>query len=167
MKHSRFASLFIVATLACGSAQGGKVVLPKEGGYAFDFCPIGQAKTLANGDRLFHMQYDLNAVVRSHAPGGAFDRMGARCLGTFSVINGQNAEIGICEMTDLDGDKWWMDYRGHADASGGTYTAASGTGKYEGIVLKGEYRIDNSWGSPSKEVAFIGCNPNKGSYKLR
>ena len=155
------------AMFAAGGATAGKVDIPREGAYAFDFCPIGQAKTLVNPDKVFHMQYDLNAIVRSTPSGGAFDRMGARCLGQFSAINGKNVEIGICELTDLDGDKWWMDYRGNPDAAGGTYTAASGTGKYDGMVLKGEYRIDNSWGSPAKEVAFLGCNPNKGTYKLK
>lgn len=167
MKRISIATLYIACAFAVGAAQAGKVTLAKEGSYAFDFCPIGQAKTLANGDKLFHMQYDLNAVVRSQVPGGAFDRMGARCYGMFSIINGKNSEIGMCELTDLDGDKWWMDYRGNPEATGGSYTAVSGTGKYEGIVLKGEYRLDNNWGSPAKDVAFIGCNPNKGTYKLK
>ena len=155
------------AAFFAGAAEAGKVNIPKEGSYAFDFCPIGQAKTFANGDKLFHMQYDLNALLRSTPSGGAFDRMGARCLGLYSNLNGKQAETGICELTDLDGDKWWMDYRGNPDGAGGTYTAVSGTGKYVEMVLKGEYRIDNQWGSPSKEVAFLGCNPNKGTYKLK
>ena len=73
----------------------------------------------------------------------------------------------MCELTDLDGDKWWMDYRGNPDGKGGTYTSAYGTGKYDGMTLRGEYHIDNDWGSISKEVSFQGCNPNKGTYKLK
>lgn len=153
--------------VAAGGAAAGKVNIPKEGSYAFDFCPIGQAKTFANGDKLFHMQYDLNAIVRATSSGAAFDRMGARCLGLYSNINGKQSEGGVCELTDLDGDKWWMQYQGNPDGAGGTYIAASGTGKYDGMVLKGEYRIDNNWGSPAKEVAFLGCNPNEGTYKLK
>ena len=42
-----------------------------------------------------------------------------------------------------------------------------GSGKYEGMTLQGEYHIDNAWGNPSQDVAFIGCNPNKGTYKLK
>ena len=41
------------------------------------------------------------------------------------------------------------------------------TGKYDGMTLEGEYRIDSSWGSASKEVSFQGCNPNKGTYRLK
>lgn len=153
--------------VAAGGAAADKVSLPKEGSYEFDFCPIGQAKTFSNGENIFHMQYDLNAIVRAKQAGSAFDRMGARCLGLYSNLNGKQAETGLCEMTDLDGDKWWMDYHGHPDGSGGAYVSAGGTGKYDGMVLKGEYRIDNKWGSPSKDVAFLGCNPNKGNYKLK
>jgi hypothetical protein len=148
-------------------AVAGKVNMPKEGNYQFDFCPIGRGKTFTSGDKLFFIQYDLDAVLRSTPAGQAFDRMGARCLGAYSNVGGKQQESGMCELTDLDGDKWWMDYRGNSDGKGGTYTSAHGTGKYEGMVLKGEYHIDNDWGSVSKEVAFQGCNPNKGTYKLK
>ena len=83
--------------------------------------------------------------------------MGARCYGLYTNLNGKQAETGLCELTDLDGDKWWMDYHGNADGAGGTYTAAGGTGKYDGMTLRGEYRLDNAWGSPAKEVAFLGA----------
>ena len=80
----------------------------------------------------------------------------------------QNNKVRVVrEITDLDGDKWWMDYYGAADGTGGQYKAAWGTGKYEGMTLQGEYHLDNNWGSPAKDVAFIGCNLNQGTYKLR
>ena len=155
------------AMLAAGSVMAGKVNIPKEGNYEFDFCPIGRGKTFSSGDKLFFMQYDLDAVLRSTPAGRAFDRMGARCLGIYSNLSGRQQEAGMCELTDLDGDKWWMDYRGNPDGKGGTYTSAYGTGKYDGMTLRGEYHIDNDWGSISKEVSFQGCNANKGTYKLK
>ena len=166
----RQVTLIIAAVCALSTqdaAVAGKVNLAREGSYQFDFCPIGQGKTFSNGDKLFAIQYDLNALLRTTSPGGPFDRMGARCYGLYTNFNGKQAETGICELTDLDGDKWWMDYHGNPDGAGGAYTSAGGTGKYDGMTLKGEYHIDNNWGSPSKEVSFLGCNPNKGSYKLR
>jgi hypothetical protein len=51
--------------------MAGKVNMSREGSYAFDFCPIGQAKTFSNGDKLFHMQYDLIALLRTNLPGRA------------------------------------------------------------------------------------------------
>ena len=167
MKQFIGALVGTIALLAMGSAIAGKVNIPKEGTYEFDFCPILRGKTFSEGDKLFLLHYDLDAVVRSTPAGRAFDRMGARCLGMYSNLSGRQQEVGMCELTDLDGDKWWMDYRGNPDGKGGTYTSAHGTGKYEGMTLRGEYRLDNEWGSISKEVIIQGCNPNKGTYKLK
>jgi len=167
MKRVLVSAAAIAAVVLSASAVGGKVNMPKEGSYEFDFCPIGRGKTFSAGDKLFFIHYDLDAVLRSTPPGRAFDRMGARCLGIYSNLSGRQQEAGMCELTDLDGDKWWMEYRGNPDGKGGTYTSAHGTGKYEGMILRGEYRIDNDWGSISKEVSFQGCNPNKGTYKLK
>jgi hypothetical protein len=166
MKQLPMATVLIGAALVAGNAVAGKVNMPKEGNYAFELCPIGKAKTFSADDKLFVMHYDGSAVLRTTPAGQPFDRMGARCLGIYSNVNGRQKTSGFCELTDLDGDKWWMEYGGHPDGSGGTYTAAYGTGKYNGMTLQGEYLIDNEWGSISDEVAFQGCNPNKGTYKL-
>lgn len=167
MKRIIIAAMTTGAILAADGALAGRVNIPKEGSYEFDFCPIGRGKIFSEGDKLFVMNYDLDAITRSASPGKAFDRMGARCYGIYSNFNGRQQEAGMCELTDLDGDKWWMEYRGNPDGKGGTYTSAHGTGKYDGMTLRGEYRIDNDWGSISKEVSFQGCNPNKGTYKLK
>jgi hypothetical protein len=167
MRRAIVAVLSTAALCVCGGAGAGKVSMPKEESYEFDFCPIGHARTLSKPDSVFFMNYDLDALLRTMPPGRPFDRMGARCYGLFSNLNGKLAEVGMCELTDRDGDKWWMDYRGNPEGTGGTYVAAGGTGKYDGMTLRGEYKIDNDWGSPAPDVAFIGCNPNKGSYKLR
>ena len=157
----------LAAAVPAGSAIAGKVNIPKEGSYEFDFCPIGHGRTLALPDKIFAIHYDLDAIVRTTPPDRPFDRVGARCYGLYTNINGKQTETGLCELTDLDGDKWWMDYHGNPDGAGGTYVSAGGTGKYDGMTLRGEYHIDNNWGSPAKDVAFLGCNRNKGTYKLK
>ena len=168
MKLALAVSAVVVAISTAGPAFAGKVNIPKEGSYEFDFCPIGHGRTLSDpAGKIFEIHYDLNAIVRTTPPGRPFDRVGARCYGLYTNLNGNQAEVGVCELTDLDGDKWWMDYHGNPDGAGGTYVSAGGTGKYDGMTLRGEYHIDNSWGSPGKDVAFLGCNPNKGTYKLK
>ena len=157
----------LAALLLCGEVNAGKVNIPREGTYEFDFCVIGRGKSLGDGKPLFLLHYELDANVFSVPQGKAFDRMGSRCYGQYFSLNGVPREQGICELTDLDGDKWWMDYRGNADGTGGTYSAAQGTGKYEGVAIKGEYRLDNNFGQASSELSFQGCNRNKGSYKLK
>jgi hypothetical protein len=167
MKRIMVLAMVAGTVLTSSGVDAARVNMPKEGNYEFELCPIGRGKTFSADDKLFVMNYDLDAILRTTPPGRAFDRMGARCFGIYSNVNGRQQESGICELTDLDGDKWWMDYRGNPDGAGGTYTAVYGTGKYDGMTLRGEYRIDNAWGSTSKEVSFQGCNPNKGTYTLR
>ena len=167
MTRLEIAAIFIGVTVFASNAGAGKVNLPHEGMYTFEFCPIGTAKTFSDDDKFFVMTYDLNAVTRTTPPGQAFDRLGSRCYGIFANVSGRLQDSGFCEFTDLDGDRFWMDYVGHADGGGGTHRVVHGTGKYDGMTLKGEYRIDLDWGSISDEVAFQGCNPNKGSYKLK
>ena len=124
--------------------------------------------TLSVGDKFFAISYEVDALMRSTPPGGAFDRMGARCYGIYRNVDGTEYHSAACEPTDLDGDKWWMDVMGGLpDADGGNYRAVGGTGKYAGISLQGEFRSVNNFGGPGKEIAFVACYPNKGTYKLK
>jgi hypothetical protein len=167
MKRASSLAIGLAGLCVAGFASGAKVSMPKEGSYAFDFCPVGHGKPLSGGDGFFVMSYEIDALTRSTPGERAFDRMGARCYGLYKNIAGKPHESGLCEMTDRDGDKWWMDYDGASDGTGGTYKSVWGSGKYEGMTLQGEYHVDNAWGSPAKDVAFVGCNPNKGTYKLK
>ena len=152
--------------LAADGATAGKVNMPKEGSYEFDFCTVVRGKTLSAGDKVFVFNYEGISNLTTVPPGRPFDRMGSVCYGTYANLNGHQQESGVCELTDQDADKWWMDYHGNAEGTGGTYTAVHGTGKYEGMTLKGEYRLD-SWPVALKDVGFQGCNHNKGTYKLK
>lgn len=154
------------AALVAGNALSAKVNMPKEGTYEFDFCVIGHSKVLVEGDNVLVVHYEGTSNLRTEPAGRPFDRMASRCLGLYTKLNGRHQETGVCEQTDQDGDKWWMDYHGNSEGSGGTYISAHGTGKYEGMTLKGEYRID-SWPVAAKDIAFQGCNKNKGTYKLK
>ena len=152
--------------LAAGSAIAGKVNMPKEGGFEFDYCAVGQGKGLSAGDKYAVSHYQNVANVTTNPPGKPFDRTGSVCFGTYANVNGRQWDYGMCELTDEDGDKWWLEYRGNAEGTGGTYTAAYGNGKYEGMTVRGEYRLD-FWPTASKDVAFQGCFHNKGTYKLK
>ena len=154
--------------LAAGSAIAGKVNMPKEGSFEFDYCAVGQGKGLSAGDKYAVSHYKNVANVTTNPPGKPFDRTGSACFGTYANVNGRQWDYGMCEITDLDGDKWWMDYHGNPDGAGGTYTAACGNGKYDGMVVKRRVSPRHQLAqSVSKNVAFLGCNPNKGTYKLK
>jgi hypothetical protein len=151
--------------LSAGSAFAGKVNIPKEGSFDFRFCNVGEEQTLASTDKVFVSHYRIVAATLTEPAGKPFDRMSALCYGTYANLNGRQQDFGVCEMTDQDGDKWWMEYHGNAAGDGGTNTSAYGTGKYEGMIFKGQYTLDN-WPSAAKDT-ILGCNPNKGTYKLK
>ena len=165
MKTLTMMTLGLGVMLAAGGAEAGKVNMPKKGSFEFTFCVADQAKTLAGGDRYIVSHYEGIAMVVTNPPGRAFDRTSGVCYGTWMNLNGRQRGFGMCEMIDMDGDKFWMEYTDHPDGSGGAYTSPWGTGKYEGMTLKGEYKVE-SWPT-SKDAAFQVCNPNKGTFELK
>ncbi len=165
MKFTRAFAIGLVVAFVTGSAFAGKVNLPREGTFEFDFCLAGESKTLTGGDKVFVSHYHNIANLRTEPAGKPFDRVSSLCYGTFANLNGRPQDFGVCELTDQDGDKWWMEYHGGSDGTGGTYTAVHGTGKYEGMTVKGQYILD-FWPSATKD-GFQACNHNKGTYKLK
>jgi hypothetical protein len=139
--------------------------MPKEGSATFDFCAVTEAQTLSSGDKLLVSHFKNIANLRTSPPGGPFDRMSSICLGTYTNIKGRQVTYGVCEWTDDDGDKMWLEFQGSEDGAGGTYTVPVGTGKYDGITLKGEYVVD-FWPSATKDITQ-GCNRNKVTYRLK
>ena len=165
MKAIYVSAALAAAVVMSHDALAGKVNMPKEGSYEFDFCTVAQGKSMSMGEKNFVTGYHIVANVKTDPPGKPFDHMGGRCYGTFMILNGRSQDLGVCELVDQDGDKWWMEYHGNTEGNGGMYTAAVGTGKYEGMTIKGEYHLD---GFPTiPDAAFQGCNHNKGTYKLK
>jgi len=158
-------ALCAIAGIAPDMVLAGKVNMPKEGTASFDFCAVTQAQTLSGVDKVFVSNFRGIANLHTDPPGAPFDRMSSICLGTYTNIKGRQTTYGVCEWTDEDGDKIWLEFQGNADGTGGTYTAPLGAGKYEGLTLKGEYVLD-FWPSATKDVGQ-GCNHNKVTYRLR
>ena len=165
MRACMVAMISMGALLTAGEATAGKVNMPKKGSYELVFCVVDQAKSLSGGEKHFVSHYEGISMVRTEPPGKPFDRTSGVCYGTWMNLNGRQRGFGMCEMIDMDGDKFWMEYTDNPEGGGGTYTSPWGTGKYEGMMLKGEYKVE-SWPT-SKDAAFQVCNPNKGTYELK
>jgi hypothetical protein len=153
------------AFVAAGPTWAGKVTMPKEGPFAFTFCVVDQGKTMTAGEKVYVSHYEGIANVRTEPAGRPFDKTSATCYGTYANLNGNQQGFGVCEVVDQDGDKWWMEYHDSPAGGGGTYTSAHGTGKYDGMSLKGEYVVE-FWPT-AKDAAFQVCNANKGTYRLK
>lgn len=155
----------IALAVTMGTASAGKVSMPREGAFELKFCTIGSGTTVIANDQAYVSHYSGVALLNAQPAGSAFDRQAAKCWGTLGIIRGKASHIGYCEMVDMDGDKWLMEYHGKDDNSGGTYVAVLGTGKYDGMTLKGEYKLDFYPGlNPD---GYSACNHNKGNYKLK
>lgn len=165
MKRTIVLSLCLCTAAVSGTAWAGKVSMPKEGSFELKFCTIGSGTTILANDQVYATHYAGSATLVATTPGAAFDRQTARCWGTLGIVGGKGRHLGYCDIADMDGDKWLMEYHGKEDNSGGTYTSVSGTGKYEGMTLKGEYKLD-FWPGPSAD-GYAGCHHNKGTYRLK
>lgn len=160
------ASLAGIAFAACtATALAGKVDMPREGSYELKFCTIGSGTTIAASDQVYATHYSGVAVLNAIPAGGAFDRQAARCWGTPGIVAGKASHLGYCQLVDMDGDTWLMEYHGRQDNSGGTYTAVQGTGKYVGMTVNGEYKLDFYPGLDPD--GYSGCHHNKGMYELK
>jgi hypothetical protein len=165
MKRALAVAVGMAAVSFIAPAVAGKVSMPKEGPYELKFCTIGSGTTVLANDQAYVTHYSGAAVLNALPPGGAFDRQAAKCWGTLGIVKGKASHLGYCDLVDMDGDKWLMEYHGKEDNSGGTYVAVFGTGKYDGMTLKGEYKLD-FYPGPGAD-GYSGCHHNKGTYKLK
>ena len=126
----------VVAVSTAGAALAGKVNMPKEGSYEFDFCPIGHGRTLSDP------RQDLRHSLRSrrhradHPAGPPFDRMGARCYGLYTNLNGKQAETRRVRA-DRSGRRQVVDGLSRQPRRCRWHVhRRRGTGKYDGMTVR-------------------------------
>jgi hypothetical protein len=156
-------SILLSVTTTCAFA--GKVSMSHEGNFELRFCTVGDGTVAVANESVYVTHYSGTALLNAQSPGGAFDRQAAKCWGMLGIIKGKASHLGYCDIVDEDGDKWLMEYVGKQDNSGGNYTAVFGTGKYDGMTLKGEYKLDFYPGLSA--TGYSGCHLNKGTYRLK
>lgn len=67
--------------------MAGKGNMPKEGGFEFDFCMVGETRTLVGGDKVFVSHYKNVANLRTEPAGKPFDRVSSLCYGTLETFS--------------------------------------------------------------------------------
>ena len=92
--------------------------------------------------------------------------LSGRCLGQFSIINGDYSENGSCQFWNAAGDKMFGVYarKGDPAKAEGTWHVVQGTGKLEGITLEGKWTPIVL--PPVPNVASQ-CNHEWGTYTLK
>jgi hypothetical protein len=163
MEATRLNVAGAVVLLSLIGTASGAVTLPKEGRFDTHFCFSGTGESIPLTDKALAGAYRLFATIQSNPPGGAFDQTASHCFAIYHVVGGTTIENGYCDIVDADGDKYLVRYSG--DFKTGKVEALAGTGKYEGMVLQGEYRVGNF--PTTGPDRFHNCNRYNGQYKLK
>jgi hypothetical protein len=93
--------------------------------------------------------------------------MSGRCVGAFTLINGEVNDNGSCEYWNAAGDKYFGVFarKGDPAKAEGTWHFVNGTGKFAGITG------DSKWMSvtnfPPVPNVLTTCNHEWGTYNLK
>jgi hypothetical protein len=99
---------------------------------------------------------------------GTLEKLSGRCLGAFSIIDGQLDENGTCEWVNATGDKLFSVYarKGDPAKDEGTYHYVKGTGKFAGVAGGGKWMPIRIFPSATGAPA-TGCIHDWGSYTIK
>ena len=154
--------------LGCGIAAGlvfCTQVCAAEGKFDITSCYAGAAHVIQQGDGITAGSYDVAAMMPGQE-GTPFYRMSGRCLGQFTIINGDYSENGSCQFWNAAGDKYFGVYarKGDPAKAEGTWHTVQGTGKFEGMTE------ETKWmpiGLPAVPNMASTCNHEWGTYTLK
>ena len=95
--------------------------------------------------------------------------MSGHCVGTFTVISGEQELNGTCEFANAAGDKQFVAFARKGDPAKveGTIRFLHGTGKYDGINGEGKFKIIGEIPPPGMAGAFGGCDRGWGTYTVK
>jgi hypothetical protein len=102
--------------------------------------------------------------------GTPLERSSGRCLGAFSIIDGQLDENGTCEWVNATGDKAFSVYarKGDPAKTEGTYRFVKGTGKFAGVTGGGKFIPIGTFPPPPGAPGMAtGCNHDWGSLTIK
>jgi hypothetical protein len=162
-------SISLLALVLASSPAVAQSTLPKEGSVAFSVTFHGTGRTVSMGEDLLQTSYEAIGGTLAEKEANFPDRMSVRCVGSSRVVKGTlEAEMGMCEYTDVSGEKLFTTYTVAKGELPGTavskHTLAGGTGKYTGIA-GGWDGVRRSLRSPI-EGQGVSISTYKGSYKL-
>jgi hypothetical protein len=137
-----------------------------EGKFDHMTCYAGPSHVLQQGDGIIAGSYDSTAMMPGQE-GTPYYNMSGRCLGQFTIINGDYSESGSCQYWNAAGDKIFGVYarKGDVAKAEGTWRVVQGTGKFEGITSEGNWIPL----APFPPVPNVGtqCNHEWGTYSVK
>jgi hypothetical protein len=99
--------------------------------------------------------------------GTPFYMLSGRCLGQFTIINGDYSETGSCQFWNAAGDKVFGVYarKGDPAKAEGTWHVVQGTGKFEGMTSEGKWMPIGAF--PPEPNVISTCNHEWGTYSVK
>jgi hypothetical protein len=93
--------------------------------------------------------------------------MSGRCLGQFTLINGDYNETGSCQFWNANGDKIFGLYsrKGDPAKAEGTWHVVQATGKLEGMTSEGKFMPIAAF--PPVPNILSTCNHEWGTYNTK
>lgn len=151
-------SLLLSAVLVAAAAPSANAA--ESGILEFIHCLGGTPQSIKHGEGNAAHLVMMNGNVRSTVPGGMLDNTGSQCAVLNGSSNGVSFAHGLCEITDLDGDRLWFEFERRNND--GTFRGVSGTGKYVSLKLEGTYTHTRF---PQRPGYFQGCAHSKGQWQ--
>jgi hypothetical protein len=141
-------------------------VCAAEGKYDQTSCYSGPSHVIQQGDGIIAGSYDSTGLMPGQED-TPFYRLSGRCVGQFSIINGEVSENGSCQWWNAAGDKIFGVYarKGDPAKAEGTWRAVQGTGKFEGVISEGKWMPIGAF-PPVPNVGST-CNHEWGTYSLK
>jgi hypothetical protein len=152
-------------TIACVVGLAGSA-------YATDFkfdqqsCYSGPLHLMQHADGIIGGSYDGTGMVQG-TEGTPFHMLSGRCVGAFTIINGDYNENGSCEFWNATGDKYFGVYarKGDPAKAEGTWQTVHGTGKFAGIT--GEAKFIPVTNFPPVPNVLSTCNHEWGTNSVK
>ena len=131
-------------------------------------CFAGPIQLIQHADGILSGSY---AVIGTSpgTEGTPFRMNSGRCLGAFSIVNGQQDENGSCEFVDAAGDKYFLVYarKGDPAKAEGTWRFVHGTGKFADMTGEGKWMPIGTFPDSGMPNMTNGCNRQWGSYNMK
>ena len=142
MKERLWKALAVLSMLSVAGSTG-LAARETRGSGEGAYVTMHEEKVELDGGRTLR-HYRAAGFVTSD-PASPFHRTEQNCSGTevIAVGGGSVKGAGYCDGTDLDGDVWWIWFRG--DDEGGVWGLLGGTGKFEKLKGGGSLRYVHRW----------------------
>ena len=152
--------VLVAITLALAVSATAEAQVPKQGKFRGMFGArfAGTTTEIEKGHVFFSGAF--SGVFFNDVAGGFLDKSAVECPGVNDVVNGLSmANHGYCIVTDKDGDKAFLMWKGKDSSpgmGGGDQHWTGGTGKYSGLKGNFTYRYTGIGAAPAYSVVWEG-----------